>query len=326
MDTKLCLLATILFAAVASQPQPQYEVVHISEYIRHGARTAFLNKLNYSFTQEIGAGNLTANGMRTTYLLGKQLRQMYPKLFNDSVEWDDVLIYSSSIGRTIVSASTHLMGLFPLGIGDNITDIRKNSTHVLPPFAGVDTTFDGEKLFALPHGFKPFPYVVTSPQIDLMFLPAMHLSCPDGNSMANRKTLDLHNKYSYLMSNLSQELTEAGWDPQKFFQIENYTIERTALLYDEMKSYLNYYGTFPSGMNAILFEKLKKVANLNFNLVYSDEKITRLFSNGVARQLIEGMKSVIYGTSSAKFFLYSGHDLGIYSHLLLYKMTSLECK
>ena len=321
------MLAVTILAIVAMTncQESDYEVVHISEYVRHGARTTFLDKMNYSFTQIVGQGNLTANGMRMQYLLGKQLKEQYPGIFKDKVGWDDVAIYTSSVGRAMTSAVSHLLGMFPLGVGDKITGGKKLPHRLLPPFEGLDVKFDEDDEFALPKGFNPFPFNVKTPEIDLMFLPHITASCPNGNSYLNAKSLELHEKYNYLVSNLSKELEEAGWSARKIYQIQNFTIEKIGHLHDEMMSYLNYYGKLPSTMTQELYHKISMIANINLDLLYPDDTTKRLFSDGIARAIIKNMRSFIYGSSMQKFILYSGHDLGIYSHMLQYGMTSLEC-
>ena len=96
-------------------------------------------------------------------------------------------------------------------------------------------------------------------------------------------------------------------------------------MYDEMKSFYNYYSDLHPKMTQELYDETFKIANLNFNLIYTEEKTTRLFSDGIARNIVEGLKSVANGTSSKALRLFSGHDTGLYSHMLLLNISSLEC-
>lgn len=320
-----CLSVVFSLLVSVTMQQNLYEVVHVTSYIRHGARTTWLNTLNFSFTQELGQGNLTANGLRMLYVLGAQLKNDYSKLLDlERVNWNQVEVYSSSLGRAVESAYSVLLGAFPLGVGDTVS-VAQTSSRVLPPFKNLTVSFTNES--SLPLGFKPFPMNVNSPEIDLMFIPSFGSTCPDANSYTNRENLKLHNQYNNLVFGLSDEIKEAGWDPEPLFNQKNWTIDKIALLYDEMKSYQNYYGRHHPKMNEQLFRKLFQVANINFNFLYPDEKITRLFSDGVARKILAGLVTVANKTkpSPVRFRLFSGHDTGMYAHMLLMGMTSLDC-
>ena len=60
-------------------------------------------------------------------------------------------------------------------------------------------------------------------------------------------------------------------------------------------------------------------------MLFPTEKLTRLVADAIARDFVESMERTISGNSKLKFRLYAGHDTGVYSHMMLYNMTDLDC-
>lgn len=91
------------FASVVLQ-SANYELVLLTEYVRHGARTTWKDSMKLPLTSLLGIGNITANGMRMHFILGSQLRLNYPTIFNDDFKPRDTEILCSSVNRVVQSA------------------------------------------------------------------------------------------------------------------------------------------------------------------------------------------------------------------------------
>lgn len=312
---------TIMIQAVKAQVK--YTPVLLTEFMRHGARTTWKSILNLSLTSEIGVGNITANGMRMHFLLGSQIRQNYPSIFNSPFTNFDVDLFSSSSIRTIMSLQSHLLGLFPLGTGEQLS-LDTNSKYALPPFANPQSSFSNTS--ALPRALRVLPYQVNSVDLDYLFMPSMYSSCGKVSKVVEEQKNDLYTKYSSLFNDLSDQVNAAGFDSKKYANSNKWSLNDLSQLYDEMRSYENYYGKLYSGLPQDLYNKLYLAANINFPILFPTETATRLMADGAARQIIKGMENYISGSNTkTKLRIFSGHDTGIYSHMLLYNLTDLQC-
>ena len=84
------------------------------EVVRHGARTPLMESECSGFT--VARYNLTPEGMRQRYLLGRNTRQKYKgTLLSTTFVEGEVLMESTDVDRTLQSAFSELMGLYPPG-------------------------------------------------------------------------------------------------------------------------------------------------------------------------------------------------------------------
>lgn len=180
-------------------PQP----VMISEIFRHGARTpVYSNHLKPSSPhlqeiKDIGWGNLTGNGHHMHLLLGMQIRKDYPSLFEPTdanfhrfqspkfkkltkpmVNNFQYELYSSSVHRCIVSAQSHLLGIYPPGkeTGDYLNHPDHDFVYK-PVYDNLQVQFTNSTNSALPLGLRVFPVMTQSKKEDQFFFPGLTLTC-----------------------------------------------------------------------------------------------------------------------------------------------------
>ncbi|AKU74267.1 histidine phosphatase super family protein [Francisella tularensis subsp. tularensis] len=101
------------------------KLIFVSMITRHGDRALFANieNANYSWGTELS--ELTPIGMNQEYNLGLQLRKRYIDKFGLLPEHyvdQSIYVLSSHTNRTVVSAQSLLMGLYPAGTGPLIGD------------------------------------------------------------------------------------------------------------------------------------------------------------------------------------------------------------
>lgn len=105
------------------------KLIFLYTHFRHGARAP--QAVNSTFYDMLGQkwtnpGELTGMGQRMHYLLGLRNRIKYIKelkFLSEKYDPHEILIFSSAINRTIISASSQLQGLYPLKdeLGLNLT-------------------------------------------------------------------------------------------------------------------------------------------------------------------------------------------------------------
>ena len=91
---------------------------------RHGERTPidpYPNDPYKNYPWPGGLGQLTTEGMRRHHQLGQWLRSRYTGWLSDTYDMRDVVIRSTDVDRTLMSAQANLAGLFP-PTGDQVWD------------------------------------------------------------------------------------------------------------------------------------------------------------------------------------------------------------
>lgn len=124
------------------------KLIFAVDIIRHGDRTPIsaLPTINYHWKE--GPGQLTAIGMEQEYKLGLAFRKKYIEqshLLPEHYEPGTMMVRSTFYDRTLMSAQSLLMGLYPAGTGPNTSD---------------------SSLPALPHAFQPIPIFSAPSNLD----------------------------------------------------------------------------------------------------------------------------------------------------------------
>ena len=110
------------------------EIIFVFEHFRHGARSSvFIDKHNTDIydIKWIGDGELTSVGMRMLYLIGVHIRTKYHNIINKYTSSKELIVYSTDLNRTILSAESQLLGMFPPEKGEIIEDAFKK--YSFPP-------------------------------------------------------------------------------------------------------------------------------------------------------------------------------------------------
>jgi len=137
MRNQLGLILTLILG-IPGSGLAQDTLIFAMDVIRHGDRTPSSTIPTVAYEWKEGLGQLTADGMRQEYELGVALRKKYVEqthLLPKHYETGTMYVRSTDYDRTLMSAQSLLMGLYPLGTGP--------STELNTP--------------ALPKAFQPIP-------------------------------------------------------------------------------------------------------------------------------------------------------------------------
>lgn len=155
INAQLVIISYLYFIMGLFIPLPlfaQEQLIFSIDVIRHGDRTPLIVSPEMEKIWPKGFGQLTPKGMRQAYELGKLLRQQYVHQFHLLPEQYDIhtmTVRSSATARTMMTAQSILLGLYPLGTGPSLTASHK----------------------ALPNGFQPIPIYTVPRKQDSLLIP-----------------------------------------------------------------------------------------------------------------------------------------------------------
>lgn len=171
------------------------KILFTNVHLRHGARSSLMKigELGYDFLGQKWAhkGDLTPVGMRMLYLNGLKHRERYKNLISeDYYDSHEILVYSTSVNRTMQSASTYLSGLY-----SNIKNPKLSSIQEQISFPPGEITSKMEKEVnnlnrnVIPDGIQTIP-IRNFQYIDHFFLlhdpPTVSNCKPIGENRAKR--------------------------------------------------------------------------------------------------------------------------------------------
>ena len=137
------------------------KMIFAIDVIRHGDRTPINEIPNDPHNWSEGLGELTALGMNQEYKLGQSFNKMYiNKLLPANYSSKNLYIRSSDYNRTLMSAQSVLLALYPMGVGPLLKD----------------------RASALPNAFQPVPIHTDSENNESLFI---HHKNPEFKKVVN---------------------------------------------------------------------------------------------------------------------------------------------
>ena len=306
------------------------EVVFIVNYGRHGARngrTIFPNK-TIPAEANLEKDEIQPNGIRMTYILGKELRQRYPELFTNPAKpfgLRNMSIIASQDSRTQISATSLGIGL--LG-GENYAYTGFQESNVegwKPPFSLIDVTAPTGEVVP-----KNYPVValksVQYSNSDLFISEGNKNSCPGLVKETTETGKDIASKYSSLViPSVSDVLNSNGYSPSSFGKSEwDFNTISWVQSDSECKEY--FYGAPPANIPAATYQRMKKVHFYQYALEYTPEKINKALSDPMAREILAALENRVNNAESDQVFKnYLGHDSGLMAHQIRFNINSADC-
>lgn len=115
------LLFLVLISLCVSKNNIALEkLIFTIDFFRHGDRTPIVLLSKKPYREMMGSGELTPFGMQKMYRLGTKFHKIYiddyhllPSHYRNEV----IHVYSTDFNRTLMSAQSFLLGLYPLGTG-----------------------------------------------------------------------------------------------------------------------------------------------------------------------------------------------------------------
>ncbi len=151
----MLLFSYCQLGSAKEEKSAQDRLIFAIDLIRHGDRNPIDPIPSAPYQWKEGLGELTPLGMRQEYELGRKYRHFYvheKKLLSPSYQAGTLYVRSTDVPRTLMSAESFLLGLYPLGSGPTIGHF---------PFLGA----------ALPGRFQPIPIHTVPKSEDSLLSP-----------------------------------------------------------------------------------------------------------------------------------------------------------
>ncbi|WP_133137370.1 histidine phosphatase family protein [Legionella rowbothamii] len=289
MGYKRCLTLALLLS-IPSLLFAAETLIFAVDIIRHGDRTPIVSipGLNYEWTS--GLGQLTADGMQQEHNLGTEFRKKYVEqthLLPEHYEAGTMYVRSTDYDRTLMSAQSLLMGLYPPGTGPN------TSESALP---------------ALPHSFQPIPVFSAPYKFDDVIV----------QPVSPRVHEKLMQQYVYPTKEWQQKNNELKdryprWSALTGMQINK--LQDLGLLGDTLYIHQIHHAPMPEGLSSQDVNDIINACNWAFMAQERPLQVARVYSSKIMANIANYLNKGSQNQSKLKYVLLSAHDTTIASSL-----------
>jgi acid phosphatase len=276
--------------AFCARAAAEDRLVFAVDLIRHGDRTPLSDIPAAPHQWAEGLGQLTAQGMRQEYELGSRMRSAYvdrAHLLPPRYETGTLYVRSSDIERTLMSAQSFLMGLYPHGTG--------------PVMSG-----SGQP--ALPDAAQPIPIHTIAINEDSLLFP---------DSPAN-KFEDLRARY--VLPSAAWKEKDAALRP-RFAQWSRAAgraiteLSQLIFLGDTLFVGRLHHVLPPQGLSAEDVQTIIDAGHWALAAGYGPEQVGRVTGHELLKTIADYIEDASLKKTPLKYVLFSAHDTTILSEL-----------
>lgn len=282
-------IAIIFLFSIPAASFSAEKLIFALDLIRHGDRTPISTIPSVPYRWEIGLGQLTAEGMRQEFEMGKQFRKRYVEqthLLPAHYQRETMYVFSTDYERTLMSAESLLMGLYPPGTGP-MTDDNK---------AG------------LPRSYQPIPIHSAPTQSDHMIIHRIDASVEKM----------LMEKYVYSTSEWQRNEQQVKGYFQRWSDLTGLKItklQHLEHLSDTLYVHRIHHAPMPTGMSDDEIQKIIDVGAWAFMAEEKPKAIANAYSSQLMANIAKFIRKGSKQNASLKFVLLSAHDSTIASAL-----------
>ncbi|EGR32672.1 hypothetical protein IMG5_074820 [Ichthyophthirius multifiliis] len=294
---------------------------------RHGIRYSLYSELmqnleNYQ-EQLLNDGQINSLGMRQMYYLGQILRKEYiedQKFLSPQYIKEEMFIQSSNVNRTLQSAQSFMIGLYPLGTGVKLMENIPLESF-LPTYQQVNQQNQYQYIkqmddnFASPSGIYPFS-IHTQGDNDNILNPPCPLLKNKNRIIVNREEKKFNEEYKKY-EKIVQKIAKSIKTNQKF------NIQNITKLYDVIlcQKYMGYdYEISQQEFDTIQY--LKAYSKL---LSTFKTENCKLIITPYLQFLVQQFDSKIKNQNYHKFIVSSAHDSQILPLMVILNLINLDC-
>ncbi len=278
----------LIFALILGIPGSglaQDTLIFAIDVIRHGDRTPGSTMPTVAYEWKEGLGQLTADGMRQEYELGVALRKKYvekTQLLPKHYETGTMYVRSTDYDRTLMSAQSLLMGLYPLGTG---------------PSTDINTP-------ALPKAFQPIPIHSAPYQYDDVIL--QHVDYEEREKLME--------EYVYSTSEWMQKNNELKGKYDLWSRLTGVNIKSLddlESLGDTLRIHKIHKAPMPVGLSV---EDIQTIIDAGEWAFMAEERPLQLaiaYNTQIMTHIAQALQSATDKKSKLKYVLLSAHDITI---------------
>ena len=261
-------------------------LVFAVDVIRHGDRTPFDSIPTAPHIWTEGFGALTATGITQEYLLGKKWRALYIDkwhLLPPQYTVGTIYVRSTDINRTLMSAQSALLGLYPPGTGPTLPDGQP----------------------AAPYGIQPIPIHTVATETDSLLIPDYDKA--DYHQSLERyffSSPEWKEKAAELEPKFAQWSTATGIEITNLIQIES--------LADTVFIYQRYQIPLPPGITNDA-QAIVDAGHWVLAETYKPAEIGHATGGTLLKAIAGYLQAASEGKSSLKYVLFSAHDTTLLS-------------
>ena len=318
----LTFLMVLLCLAASIRGQGSFTVVQVNELVRHGSASPE-ERLLFPIAQDQHDGWTTANGLRSMFLLGAQLKKNYPAIFDQSPKQKQFRVFAATPSKCSQSAGSHILGLFPPGTGNEIS-VATDTEYVRPELDGVETAYPGKD--SLPNKYLPFDLGFKSALNDRRFLKADpdSATCPGFRQYLDEKDVSRDAKYSKELQTVSDQLRAAGFDSKTIIKKDRFSLSDAWVISQELEWYASRNNKLPAGVTAELSATIDRLAAVEL-LSYLAGDLKQAVTDTLGRELSANLKGFAEGKLDKKGLVYVGEAENLLAFYAALKLTSLDC-
>ncbi|MGL5741031.1 MAG: histidine phosphatase family protein [Legionella sp.] len=275
------------FALLISAPSLVFAadtLIFAVDIIRHGDRTPIvaLPSLNYQWQE--GPGQLTADGMQQEYKMGAEFRKKYVEqthLLPEHYEYGTMYVRSTDYDRTLMSAQSLLLGLYPLKTGPNTDTVS-----------------------ALPEGFQPIPIFSAPAQHDDIIV----------QEVSSQDYSNLMEQYVYSTPEWQQKNNELKDKYPLWSKLLGIKIDKLADLQmagDTLYIHKLHNAPMPAGLSAEDAQTIIDASSWAFMAQERPQQVANAYSTKLMTNIANYLNEGSLQKSKLKYVLLSAHDVTI---------------
>lgn len=282
---KLILFSLLLFIHLNAFAKET--LIFVFDVIRHGDRTPLhvIPKASYVWPQ--GLGQLTPEGMQQEFQRGVEFRKEYvdrTHLLSAHYNNKEIYVLSTNADRTLMSAQSVLLGLYPLGTGPVLSESNQ---------------------FALPNRFQPVPIHVTAKDASN--------NAENDFSQQEHKALKKYvfNRPDWIQKNAAMQSEMVRWSRATGFKLKH--LSQLRPLGDALYVYQLHHVPLPAGLNAEDVQRIIALGREVSITEYQTKAVADVIGMPLLATINEYLEKASKQKTPLKYVLFSAHDTTIMS-------------
>ena len=277
------ILAGFINVVFATTVYAEETLIFAIDLIRHGDRTPVYDLPNFPYSWKEGLGELTAEGMNQEFQRGIQFRQQYIEqnhLLPPEYQAEAIYVRSSDINRTLMSAESVMMGLYPLGTGPHLSNTGKP---------------------ALPSAYQPIPIHTVPQDQDKLFVS-------DNDKEHIQKIL---HQYVFTSKQWQQKTSELQgkfkhWSEASGLPVTN--LYQTVTLGNNLYIRGLHHVPLPKDISQQDVKEIIATGIWAFSTAYQSKEITDPVGHAMLTAMGDYFDKASQQQTKLKYVLFSGHD------------------